>query len=144
MQKKLKKIIFFLIIFIFLRIGNIVFADEYDLEKFSEENNFTNEELLDVSSNSTNEPKTFSKHIICIERTTNEVLYEKDAYSKTKMASTTKIMTFLIAYENSNFDNIVTISKKAANIGGSTLGIKANSEIKMESLIYGLLLRSRK
>ena len=98
----------------------------------------------EVSADLSKEPETYSKHIICIERTTNEVLYEKDAYSKTPMASTTKIMTAIIVLENCDLSENVKISTKAANTGGSTLGITAGSTISLESLMYGLLLRSRK
>ena len=104
-----------------------------------------NVESVLVSSDSTDltsEPKTYSKHIICIERTTNSVLYEKDAYSKCAMASTTKILTGIIIIENCDLKEEVEISKKAANTGGSTLGIKEGQKITVEGLLYGLLLRS--
>lgn len=101
-------------------------------------------ESVETVSNATEEPETYSKHIICIERTTGEVLFEKDAYTRTAMASTTKILTAIVTLENCNLNEMVEISEKAANTGGSTLGITAGTSIKMESLMYGLLLRSRK
>ena len=60
------------------------------------------------------------------------------------MALTTKIMTAIIVLENCDLSENVKISTKAANTGGSTLGITAGSTISLESLMYGLLLRSRK
>lgn len=101
-------------------------------------------ESVETVSNVTEEPKIYSKHVICIERTTGEVLFEKDAYTRTAMASTTKILTAIIALENCNLNEMVEISEKAANTGGSTLGITAGTSIKLETLMYGLLLRSRK
>ena len=92
MKKFFKLILIIMIILIFFEV--VCFADD-DLEE--------NVESVLVSSNSTDltsEPKTYSKHIICIERTTNSVLYEKDAYSKCAMASTTKILTGIIIIEN--------------------------------------------
>ncbi len=86
--------------------------------------------------------ETNSKHIICIERTTGSVLYEKDGYTKCAMASTTKILTGIIVIERCNLQDKVTISRRASNTGGSTLGIKENQKITVESLLYGLLLRS--
>ena len=77
-----------------------------------------------------------------MERTTGTILYEKDAYTKCAMASTTKILTAIIAIEKCELNDMVLISKKAAQTGGSTLGITANTEMTMESLLYGLLLRS--
>ena len=83
-----------------------------------------------------------SKHAICIERSTEQVLFEKDSYTKCAMASTTKILTSIIVIENCNLNDIVEVSKKAAKIGGSTLGISKGEKITVESLLYGLLLRS--
>ena len=58
------------------------------------------------------------------------------------MASTTKIMTAIIVLENSNLNNIVEVSKKAANTGGSRLGLKTGDKITIRDLLYGLLLCS--
>ena len=69
-------------------------------------------------------------------------LYEKNAYQKTAMASTTKILTCIIALENSNTSDIITVSKKASSISGSCLGLNSNSKITMNDLLYGLMLRS--
>ncbi len=104
-----------------------------------------NQNLLAYSTNSkisSNEPKTNSKHIIVIDRKTLLPLYEKNAYQKTAMASTTKILTCLIALENCSKNDFVTVSKKAASISGSTLGLKSNMQISVNDLLYGLMLRS--
>ena len=61
-----------------------------------------------------------SKNVIVIDRKTLLPLYEKNAYEKVAMASTTKILTCIIALETCSKDDIVIISKKAANINGST------------------------
>jgi D-alanyl-D-alanine carboxypeptidase (penicillin-binding protein 5/6) len=58
------------------------------------------------------------------------------------MASTTKIMTSIIAIENSDLNQKVEISAKAANTGGSRLGLKKGDTISMRDLLYGLMLRS--
>ena len=102
----------------------------------------TAEDAINVSTNSTVEPKIYSRHAIVLDRKTETVLYEKDAYSQTAMASTTKIMTSIIVLENCNLSDEVTISKKAAGTGGSTLGITANTKMTIENLLYGLMLRS--
>lgn len=72
------------------------------------------------------------------------VLFEKNGYSKKAMASTTKIMTSIIVLERANLQETVTISKKAANTGGSRLKISEGDKIKIIDLLYGLMLRSRK
>ena len=83
-----------------------------------------------------------SKYCLVLERSTNTVLFEQSGYTKTAMASTTKIMTAIIALENSSLSDIVQISSKAAHTGGSTLGIYTDTTMTMENLLYGLLLRS--
>ncbi len=73
---------------------------------------------------------------------TGRVIYEKNAYSPHSMASTTKIMTALVALENSNLSDIVTVSKNAAGVEGTSLYLKPGEKIVMEDLLYGLLLQS--
>lgn len=68
-----------------------------------------------------------------------------EASNETKqlgMASTTKIITAYTALCNSNTEDIVTISKKAAYTEGSSLYLKEGETIKMIDLIYGLMLNS--
>ena len=60
------------------------------------------------------------------------------------MASTTKIMTAIVIIEKGNLSDVVIISKKAANTGGSRLKINTNDKISVIDLLYGLMLRSRK
>lgn len=130
---KRKYIIVLLLIFCLLT--NVVYADDIIEE-------INSDDVVQVTSIITDEPNILSKHVIVMERTTGTILYEKDAYTKTAMASTTKILTAIVALENSNLQDEVNISKKAAGTGGSTLGISANSTMTMECLLYGLLLRS--
>ena len=58
------------------------------------------------------------------------------------MASTTKIMTALVAIENCPIDKMVTVSPEAVGVEGSSVYLKANEKISMESLLYALLLSS--
>ena len=59
------------------------------------------------------------------------------------MASTTKIMTAIVVLENApDLSELVIISKKAASIGGSRLGLSFNSQITVRDLLFGLLLCS--
>lgn len=131
----MKKIL--IILFINFIFCNYVFADE-NLELEDLESNFTYE----TSTNTSIEPITYSRNIIVIDRKTLTPLYEKDAYTKVAMASTTKIMTCIIALENCSKSESVSISKKAASINGSTLGLIENMKISMNDLLYGLMLRS--
>ena len=100
------------------------------------------EKTLETVSSVSNLPDTNSKHIIAIDRESKRILYEKDAFSKTPMASTTKILTAIIAIEECNLDEEVSISSNASKVSGSTLGISANVKIPMKDLLYGLMLCS--
>ncbi len=132
----MKKILSLFLIFIFI-LNSTSFADEsLDLEGIDDYASFQ------ASSNSTNEPITNSKNIVVLDRKTLSVLYEKNAYEKVAMASTTKIMTCIIILENCSLDDIVTVSKKAASVHGSTLGLVTDMKISVLDLLYGLMLRS--
>lgn len=79
---------------------------------------------------------------IAIETSSGRVLFEKNAYSKRPMASTTKIMTAIVAIENGNLQDVVTVSKRAAMIWGSEINLKAGEKFRLNELLYGLLLNS--
>lgn len=133
------------IIFIFLIF---IFTNSFADDVLTQEENFDISSYLNSndyieSSNSTpNLPTINSRAYVVIDRKTNTVLIGKNAHSKKKMASTTKIMTAIVIIENCNLNEIVTISKKAANTGGSRLGLKAGDKITVNDLLYGLMLRS--
>lgn len=83
-----------------------------------------------------------ARSYIVLDRKSKKVLIGKNEYSKVKMASTTKIMSAIVILEHCNLNDIVNISKKAANTGGSRLGLKINDKITVHDLLYGLLLCS--
>ena len=85
---------------------------------------------------------TSAKSAILTEAKTGEVLYEKNAYQKMPMASTTKIMTAICAIENSNLDEVVTVDSRAAGIEGSSMYLKNGEKITLRNLLYGLMLSS--
>ena len=87
-------------------------------------------------------PNINSRACVVIDRKTNTILYGKNEKQKRKMASTTKIMTAIIIIENCNLNETIEVSKKAANTGGSRLGLKTNDKITIKDLLYGLMLRS--
>ena len=105
-------------------------------------NIFTHNVVFATQNSTLKSPSVNSNNIIVLDRKTLLPLYEKNAYERTAMASTTKILTCIIALENSNKSDIVTVSKKASNISGSCLGLNSNTKITMNDLLYGLMLRS--
>jgi serine-type D-Ala-D-Ala carboxypeptidase (penicillin-binding protein 5/6) len=79
---------------------------------------------------------------VVIEASSGRVLYSKNAAVKRSIASTTKIMTAIVALENGNLNDTVTISKRAADIGGSTLGMREGQEFTLKELLYAMLMIS--
>lgn len=136
---KIKKLFVCFIILVYI-FEIISFADEEIIEENLDEIYYG--ETYETISSVSNEPLTHSKNIIAIDRKTLNVLYEKNAYDVVPMASTTKIMTCILAIEKCSLNEIVTISKNAASINGSTLGITENMQISISDLLYGLMLRS--
>ncbi len=79
---------------------------------------------------------------VAMEMESGRVLYEKNAYVKRAMASTTKIMTAIIALEKGRLDDIVEVSRNAAGVRGSTIHLKAGEKLTLKELLYGLMLNS--
>jgi D-alanyl-D-alanine carboxypeptidase len=79
---------------------------------------------------------------IVLDGTTGRVLYEKDADSRSLIASTTKIMTALVVCEQSNVLDRVKISKEAVGIEGSSMYLKEGEILTVQELLYGLMLHS--
>lgn len=68
----------------------------------------------------------------------------RNADAKRYPASTTKIMTCIVALENASPDELVTVSKKACNLSkrNSRMGLKVGESYPMIDLLYGLMLPS--
>ena len=79
---------------------------------------------------------------IALDKETKNVLFEQNAYEIVPMASTTKILTALIAIEQGDLDKEITISKNASSIRGSKVGYKADENITLRELVFGLMFKS--
>lgn len=139
-----KKIIYICIISIVILIycNPCIYADDIDEEEILEE--VVKELALETTAKVSREPVINARAAIIYDRETKEIIWGKNETEKRAMASTTKIMTAIVVIENSNLSDIVTISKKAANTGGSRLKINTGDKIAVNDLLYGLMLRSRK
>lgn len=83
-----------------------------------------------------------AKSAVIIDAKSGAVLFEKNAYIRLPMASTTKIMTALCVIENADLNKTVTVSKNAANTEGSSIYLKEGETISVTDLLYGLMLES--
>lgn len=78
--------------------------------------------------------------LICAD--TGEVIYEQNADTVAPMASTTKIMTALLALESGDLDSYFTVDPTAIKVEGSSMGLKEGDQVTMRTLVYGMLLPS--
>ena len=72
---------------------------------------------------------------------TNELIYSKNPFTQKSMASTTKIMTSLIAVESGLLMNEVTVTDEIYS-EGSSIGLKKGDILTLESLVYAMMLES--
>lgn len=84
----------------------------------------------------------YSKGAVLIEKDSKRILYEKNAYDRMAMASTTKIMTCILALESGKLDEIVTVSKRAARAPKVKLNLQIGEKQRLEDLLYSLMLES--
>ena len=87
-------------------------------------------------------PYINARSAIAIDRDTGVVLYERNAYEVIPMASTTKIMTSIVALKHGNLDEKFIISKRAATVRGSRVKYRSGEEITLRELLYGLMFKS--
>lgn len=87
--------------------------------------------------------KCNAESMVTIESDSGRILYEKDKNKKLPMASTTKILTAIVAIENTkDFDEKHVIPKEAVGIEGSSIYLKEGERLSIRELLYGLMLRS--
>lgn len=106
-----KCIIFYILtLLIIFSLGNFIYA----------------EEGIEVNSSNLN---IYSDCALLINKETGDILYEKNAYSKTYPASTTKMLTAIIVLERLPLNELVTVSESALNSVPSSY-TKANLQVR--------------
>lgn len=86
-------------------------------------------------------PNLFARAILVKDLATETILYEKQANIPLPVASTTKIMTALVASEYFRPNSILTVNEGAA-ISGAKVGLFKGESLSFRSLLYGMLLSS--
>ncbi len=74
-------------------------------------------------------PAVNAKAYVLMEASTGRVLLENNRDAKLPMASTTKIMTCLLAVENGNMEDIVTIPKEAVGLEGTSIYLREGEQV---------------
>ena len=85
---------------------------------------------------------TSASSAILMDVDSGRVLYEQNADAKMLIASTTKILTALVAIREGDLNDVVTVSREAAYTEGSSMYLKVGEKLTLETLLYGLLLCS--
>ena len=127
----MNKKIFMLIISFFLL--TIIFASSFLFPKT----------VQCVSVNAQNSFSLSAKSAVVIEANSKRVLLEKDKDAKLPMASTTKIMTALVALENTpDLDEVFDVDNRAVGIEGTSIYLRKDEKLSMRHLLLGLMLAS--
>lgn len=136
---------FFLFFFGFC--GNIIDAQATDLEEMQEEAQIR--KALPIQSNEIDNwpvgPQVSSQAAILMDVNTGVILYSKNIHERLYPASTTKIMTCLLAMEEGNLDDMVEFSHDAVfsvPTDGSKMGMDAGESITLEECLYGIMVAS--
>ena len=87
-------------------------------------------------------PEISAEAAILLDWNSGRILYARNPHLPKHMASTTKIMTAIIALERGKMDEEVITSPRAANTGGSSIWLEEGEKKTLEELVYGLMLRS--
>ncbi len=83
-----------------------------------------------------------AKAYLLMDGTTGQVLYEYQSRAQLPMASTTKIMTAILALEKGNLSDVVTVGPKPYETGGSTIYLDLGEQQTLQNLLYALMLES--
>ena len=85
---------------------------------------------------------TSARSAILIDAETGRVLVEENAFEKLPMASTTKIMTAIVALENGNVDDTVVVGQNASGVEGSSIWLSVGEKMTLSDMLFGLMLAS--
>lgn len=87
-------------------------------------------------------PEISAKAAIIFNGETGEVIYEKNARERLPMASTTKIMSAVLALEQQGIDEEFTVDSEAIKVEGSSMGLREGDKVTLRALVCGMLLPS--
>ncbi|MBD5396173.1 MAG: D-alanyl-D-alanine carboxypeptidase [Lachnospiraceae bacterium] len=93
------------------------------------------------TENSTN-LQLYAQSAILMDAGSGRILYEKNGHEIRPMASTTKIMTCILALEYGSLDDYVDVSSYAAGMPKVKLGVQPGEKYRLKDLLYSLMLES--
>lgn len=98
--------------------------------------------LISLSAVAATPPHISADAAIVMDAATGTILFEKNAHRSMAPASTTKILTAILALERGNLQDLVTVSHHAAYTEGSSVYLAPGEKLSLDDLLVGLLLRS--
>ena len=98
--------------------------------------------FIKANNSSLAAPDVSAKSAILIEACSGEVIFSKNSDVRMPMASTTKIMTALVAIENCDISKTVSVSPSAVGVEGSSVYLYPDEKLTLEDLLYAMLLES--
>ena len=87
-------------------------------------------------------PEVAARGAVLVDRASGRILYNHDMNEMLPMASTTKIMTALLAFENGNLDQMVTAGPNASGVTGTSIYLSEGEQLSMSDMLKGLMLQS--
>lgn len=100
------------------------------------------ESLQEEIETTINENELYARSAVLMDASSGRVLYEKNGQEMMPMASTTKIMTCILALENGNPDAVMEVSSYAASMPRVHLGVREGEHYLLRDLLYSLMLES--
>lgn len=100
------------------------------------------EKLQEEMETTIKESELYARSAVLMDASSGRVLYEKNGTEQMPMASTTKIMTCILALENGNTDDIMEVSSYAASMPKVRLGVKTGEHYLLKDMLYSLMLES--
>lgn len=98
--------------------------------------------FCDFSALGAEKPSDCAKSSVLIEADSGEIIFEKDAHTRRGPASTTKIMTALVALEALSPDTKVKVDSRAVGVEGSSVYLRAGETLPLSDLLYSMMLSS--
>ena len=88
------------------------------------------------------QPQVEAKAAVVMDALSGRVIFWQEGDSTLPMASTTKIMTTLLALEQQGLDDPFVVDGEAIKIEGSSMGLREGDTVTLRSLCYGMMLAS--
>ena len=135
--------------FLFLTIIFIISTNSISLSYFPNTTYVWSENVIQTNSDNVDEDflELSCESAILIEQSTGKILYSKNADSKLRPASVTKIMTILLIMEelekgNLTYDTKITCSENASSLGGSQIWLETNETLTVDEMLKAICIVS--